>query len=97
MGGTLLGGVSFLNQLKPLLSEQKESRDINAVQRLADRPALRDLVGNISDKEKKVEAVYAAVTTWEYSLAEVGRVLGVHYSTISRMVKKGEKMLQSKT
>ena len=97
VGGTLLGSAAYLETLEPLLSDHKDSREIPAMQRLLDRPDLRGLVCNISDKEQRLVAVYEAVTTWGYTLTEIADVLGVHYSTISRMVKKAEKTLQCKT
>ena len=87
-GQVILGTEAFANQLKPALARKNALREVPRVQRLAHRPALAKLL-----REKPTgttvcrrAAVRAAHVEHGYTLAEIGAHLGIHYTTVSRIV-----------
>jgi putative transposase len=97
-GGVLLGGEAFVAQMEPYLVEKVNVREIPWCERKANRPALTDLLPESGAKEDRSSLVHQAHIKWGYTLKDIGDVLGLHYSTVSRMVRREEKWLpQSKT
>jgi transposase len=44
-------------------------------------------------RDQLVRAARAAHVEWGYTLKEIGKFLGVHYATVSRMVERAEREL----
>ncbi|HIP99372.1 TPA: hypothetical protein EYH33_02425 [Candidatus Bipolaricaulota bacterium] len=59
------------------------------------KPSLEELFAGVKGKEDRDARIYRAVVVYGYRLAEVGDKLGLHYSTVSRIVGK-QKRLMSK-
>ena len=100
-GQILLGTAGFVEKFRGLLGESEGLREIPRAQRYAARPPLDVLLAADAVKERKArdEAVYAAHISYCYTLREIGDHLGVHYSTISRAIRRAEekRMRQCKT
>jgi len=95
-GGVLLGNEDFVGQFHSLLSARNGNGEIPRSQRLVHRPPLESLLTTeVSDRAKGASAAHVE---WGYTLKEISQFWGIHYSTVSRMIKKGEeKRLHGKT
>jgi putative transposase len=91
-GQTLLGEDAFVDRLVDHLRKHKDIPEIPRSQRYADRPALEKLfVGDVStDVRKRRVAVKKAVERYGYSLRQIAAHLGIHDSSVSRIL-KGER------
>ena len=81
--GNLLGSESFVEEITPLLDEQRTETEIPRTERLAGRPSLNELFGDVNDKPTRNERIHEAMRIHEYTLNELSAYLGLHYSTIS--------------
>ena len=87
-GQILLGGAKFVASLRPLLQDKRAHRRIPKTQRLANRPPLKKILTSLAvkDRSRRNVAIRVAHVQHGYSLTEIGDALGLHYSTISRIV-----------
>jgi len=92
-GQVLLGSDRFVEQLRPGLQEKRPMKEIPRQQRFADRPTLRQLfpVRFRANRTQRNETIRRAHVEHGYSLSDIGRVLDLHYSTISRLVSAQER------
>lgn len=92
-GQVLLGSDRFVEQLRPGLQEKRPLKEIPRQQRFADRPTLRQLfpVRFRANRTQRNETIRRAHVEHGYSLSDIGRVLDLHYSTISRLVSAQER------
>ena len=90
-GQIFLGQEGFMEHMRVLLREVRTQREIPRQQRYADRPALEDLFGGSPSmsKAQRNRLIYEAHSHHGYALSAIGRVLGLHYTTISKVVKSG--------
>ncbi len=91
-GQSLLGEKGFVDRLSNFLKKHGDSLEIPRSQRYAHRPSLKTLFGEglqISQQERR-KAIIKAIEQYGYLQAEIADHLGLHYSTISRIV-KGER------
>jgi hypothetical protein len=56
-------------------------------ERLTARPSLAKLFAKVPNKESRNERIHDALRVHGYTLQEVGDVVGLHYSTVSRIAK----------
>lgn len=87
-GQVLLGSETFVDALRPYIQDAEKLDEVPRAQRLLNRPTLADL---FKRKKKLIKAerddkIRAAHLQYGYTLAEIGRFLDLHYSTISRVV-----------
>ena len=89
-GQVLLGSTGFVERLSPLLKDKRRHREIPRKQRLAHRPQLSRLLdaSAVKDRARRDIAIRAAHLEHGYSLTEIGNALGLHYSTISKIVSR---------
>jgi REP-associated tyrosine transposase len=89
-GQVLLGGEAFVERLRPGLQDKRPIKEIPRKQRFAARPALATLFASraLPDLDRRNEAIRHAHLEHGYSLSAIGQVLGLHYSTISRIVNR---------
>ncbi|HEY80536.1 MAG TPA: addiction module toxin RelE, partial [Caldilineae bacterium] len=92
-GGVVLGGEDFVKRLEPLLRERRPAQEIPRRERLVTKPSLEELFAGVKGKEDRDARIYRAVVVYGYRLAEVGDELGLHYSTVSRIVGKGRRLI----
>ena len=88
---------NFVSGLESYLKGAKEVREVPREQRFGGRPGIEELFVSKETISKRVRnlKIREAHIRYGYTLAEIGRVLGLHYSTISKIV--NEKNSQSKT
>ena len=91
-GQSILGKDEFVEGLIKYLKRYEEIKEIPKSQRYIGRLALNDLF-NIeagTDKRRRDMIIREAVTKHGYSQKEVADYLGIHYSTVSIIIKKGK-------
>jgi len=82
--GLFLGSNDFVRKLTSnLISSSKHNR-IPKGERLHNRPSLKKIFKNSKERNR---AIAEAINTWHYTLQEVGKYLGLHYSTISKIAR----------
>lgn len=84
-----LGQEAYMAQMKDYLSKKREVREVPRVQRYADRPALSEVLGQgtQTSSAERDELIYDAYRRYGYSMTAIARELGLHNSTISRIIK----------
>jgi putative transposase len=87
-GQCILGDESYVQKIEPALRDKSMIGEIPRRERLAYRPQLDELltVKNIADRRKRDRFVIRAHREFGYTLTEIGKHLGLHYSTISKIV-----------
>jgi hypothetical protein len=86
-GQVLLGSERFVERLAPGLQDKRLLKEIPRRQRFAARPMLSQLFGakTRTDRVRRNESIRRAHLDHGYSLTEIGRAVGLHYATISRL------------
>lgn len=87
-GQIFLGDSQFIQRIKTSLPH--DLREIPRSQRFAERPPLSDLAPRLTvpDKTARNKTMYEAHVRYGYTLKEIGDQAGVHYATVSRIIKK---------
>ena len=88
-GQILLGPATFVEGLRPRLTATRRLHEVPRVQRYADRPSLTTLFRDRQalTKAARDRLIYTAHVDYGYSLSAISRALGLHYTTISKVVK----------
>ena len=89
-GRVILGSDAFLARVAERLTETDTLKEIPRVERFAARPMLSQILTGAKDRTERDHAMYHAHVKHGYTLSEIGDVLGIHYSTVSKVVKKTE-------
>jgi putative transposase len=89
-GQVMLGQSHFVETLKPLLADKVKVREIPRAQRLVARPALGEIVRakRVVVRDERDQAVWEAHVQYGYSLTAIGQHLGLHYTTISKIIQR---------
>ncbi len=87
-GQIALGGEGFIEKLQPFLEDQAKIGEIPRCQRLVGRPELDDLLSGAPGRKERNARIVEAVERWGYSQKEVADRLGLHYSSVSRIVER---------
>jgi DNA-directed RNA polymerase specialized sigma24 family protein len=89
-GQVLLGSERFVSEISPLLEDSRTVTEIPHYQRLADRPDLASLFHGIAerDREARDAVIRHASHHFGYGMSEIARELGLHYSTVSKIINK---------
>ena len=85
-GQALLGNDEFIERFEQHLQGKRDIGEIPRSQRYADRPSLEMLFRGIEDMEKRNRVIREAVGTHGYRQSEVAAYIGIHYSTVSKIV-----------
>ena len=100
-GQSILGDEDFVDRLIDYVEIYEEIREIPKSQRYVNRPTLKEIFQDIGDKRRtRNRGILDAVERWGYSEREVADYLGLHYSTVSRLIKETDsktKMSKVKT
>lgn len=89
-GQSILGDGAFVDRLVGYVRRYGEVREIPKSQRYVNRPSLEEIFRNKKgEKRRRNTGIAEAVGRWGYSQREVADHLGLHYSTVSRLVKEG--------
>jgi putative transposase len=91
MGQVLLGSDQFVERFAPHLTASKLKEKARRKQR-AQRPTLKKLLSGIKTLEDRNQAMASAYLDHGYTLAEIGDAAGLHYATVSRIIKAVEAM-----
>jgi REP element-mobilizing transposase RayT len=97
----ILGDEGFIERMKPAIhpdpqAEAPASREIPKQQRFALRLPLAEIFGDWKSKGKRDEAIYESHTAHGYSQSEIASFLGIHYTTVSRAIRRKRKKMGSK-
>lgn len=87
-GQVLLGEDGFVRNLAYLLRDKEKVKEIPRQQRYIGRPSLDRLFGEQKEKEKRNMGIHAAHLSYGYTLKEIADYLGVHYTTVSKVIDK---------
>jgi hypothetical protein len=88
-GQIFLGTDDFTSKFRGLLKVKEKIREIPRVQRYAARPSLEKLLHKRNQRISD-EAIYKAHIRYGYTLKDIAEHVGVHYTTISRIVRRVE-------
>lgn len=91
-GQVLLGGETFVEEMAPHLKASETVAEIPKRQRRVHRPSLKKLFAEVDSKATRDQAMARAFLEYGYTLSEIGREAGLHYATVSRIVKTSEGM-----
>ena len=76
-------------KFRHLVKEQERFKEIPKLKRYANRPSLSELFQG-KDKRGKEEQMHQACQEYGYTLKEIAEYLGVHYTTVSKAIKRVE-------
>jgi REP element-mobilizing transposase RayT len=99
-GQSLLGEADFVDRLVGFVRGYEKVKEIPREQRQLGRPHLHELFSKnmLSEKKRRDKRIREAIDRHGYTQREVADHLGMHYSTISRLVnEKRDGMSKSKT
>jgi len=86
-GQSILGERDFVDRLIDFVRGYEEVIEIPKGQRYVTRPSLGEIFKDAEGgKQKRDAGIAEAVTRWGYSEREVANHLGLHYSTVSRLI-----------
>lgn len=84
-----LGSDEFVRQVTPLIDSDPSPTEIPRAQRFADRPSLEThfAATHAGDRRSREAAIQRAVVDFGYTQSDVAAYLGIHYSTVSKILK----------
>jgi putative transposase len=88
-GQSILGEDEFTERFLNHVKGYEEVKEIPKSQRYIGRPGLAELLKGTKGRKEISRKAKEAVERYGYSQKEVADYLGIHYSTVSRMVNKG--------
>ena len=88
-GQSILGEDEFIERFLNHVKGYEEVKEIPKSQRYIGRPELAKLLKGAERRKEISKKAKEAVDRYGYSQKEVADYLGIHYSTVSRMVNKG--------
>jgi len=88
-GQSILGEDEFIERFINHVKGYEEVKEIPKSQRYIGRPGLSELLKGAKRRDEISKKAKEAIEKYGYSQKEVADYLGIHYSTVSRMVNKG--------
>ena len=73
-----------------MIKGKENLKEITKKQRYVTRPSLNEIL-KYKDKKSKDQAMYEAYLKYGYTLKDIVEYIGVHYTTVSRAVRKIER------
>jgi hypothetical protein len=96
-GQSILGDEEFVSRLIDYARGYEEVKEIPKAQRYLNRPSLAEIFENArGEKRKRDRGIGEAVQRWGYSEKEVADYLGLHYSTVSKLIRREANIETSK-
>lgn len=88
-GQVFLGQDNYMAQMRERLNPTREVREVPRVQRYADRPALSEILSQPTPRSpaERNDLIDNAYRRYGYSMTSIANELGLHNSTISRIIK----------
>jgi len=65
-------------------------KEIPRIQRYITRPLLDEIFKHKDNKKSEDEAMYKSYVQYGYTLKDIAEYIGVHYTTVSRAIKRIE-------
>jgi REP element-mobilizing transposase RayT len=98
-GQSVLGESDFVERLIGYVKKSKDIKEIPKHQRYINRPSLNELFNEktLRQKQKRNRKMVEVVYEYGYNQKEIADHLGMHYSTISRLINRESKISRSKT
>lgn len=87
-GQSFLGEDKFVEKLLKYTKENEQIKEIPKRQRYMGRPGIKDLFEMVSSKQQRNKKIIKAIERYGYSQKEIADYLGMHYSTVSRLMKR---------
>ena len=88
-GQLFLGQENFIDEIKHLMRGKEKLKEITREQRYLTKPPLNEIF-KLKDQKSKDQAMYEAHLQYGYTLKDIAEYIGVHYTTVSRAIKKIE-------
>lgn len=85
-----IGQEHFTDEIERLIRGKEKLKEIPKKQRYVTRPTLNEIL-KYQDKKSKNQAIYLAYLQHGYTLKDIAEYIGVHYTTVSRVIKKIER------
>jgi putative transposase len=86
-GQILLGEEAFVDKYREMLHDKIEIKEIPRTQRYLNRPQLSALFSGEYKKPERDKRIHAAHVKHGYKMKEIADYLGVHYTTVSKILK----------
>jgi putative transposase len=86
-GQILLGEEAFVDSHRDLLHDQQPIKEIPRTQRYLNRPKLTTLFLKERNKAERKKQIYRAHIQHGYTLKAIADYLGIHYTTVSKVIK----------
>lgn len=93
VGQVFLGGEHFVARMREQLGDRQEIKEIPRVQRYPGRPSLDRIFADARsrDRQQRNQRIEEARITHGYTLKEIADVLGIHYTTVSKVISARKK------
>jgi len=82
-----LGQENFIDEIKHLIRGKEKLKERTRDQRYLTRPPLNEIL-KPKDQKSKEQVMYETHLQYGYTLKDIAEYIGVHYTTVSRAVKK---------
>jgi REP-associated tyrosine transposase len=89
-GQILLGDEGSFEKFRDLLEDKRKVQEIPRVQRYATRPSLDNIFSGQDAKGRRDAGIHIAHLIYGYTLKAIADYLGIHYTTVSKVIKKTE-------
>lgn len=89
-GQVLLGEEGFVEKFRDLLEDRRGVKEIPRSQRYVSRPSLDKIFRGQGTKGQRDACINAAHMNYGYTLKEIADCLGIHYTTVSKVIGKTE-------
>ena len=87
-GGFILGDHDFTAKTKNMVENKREIDEISRKERYVSRPPLAEIFKGNTGRAVRSKPLANAHHAYGYTLKEIAQHLGIHYSTVSKALKK---------
>ena len=90
VAGPILGNQEFVDRFEQSMTTVAPLKEIPKASRFATRPSMIEVFRGSDERQDLASRVLQAHAGHGYTMAEIARHLGVHYSTVSRLIRNVE-------
>ena len=87
-GRFILGKDQFVEEIEQYIDKQQAIREVPKVERFVARKKLTEIFNQWKLYQARESKIYSAHVEHGYTQKEIANYLGVHYSTVSRVLKR---------
>ena len=87
-GNIILGDENFIKKINGELKKMRSEEEIPREQRMVGRPEIEEIFTDKMSKKVRNDKIKEAHIDYGYRLKEIGKYLGLHYTTVSRIANK---------